>query len=186
MSLITIKLNGRKGLSTLVNSEDYRTFDLGSYNWYPSGKPGREYAKTYKNGKQMSLHRLILGLENGPTSVFVDHIDHNGLNNCRNNLRRTDIRGNGRNSRKQLSATSSIYKGVNWNWANNRVKPWNAYITLSDRRRTGTDNNKTHGRQKNLGNYRTQEEAATAYNKAAIELFGDMAHLNVIDPDNKK
>jgi hypothetical protein len=176
-----IRLGGNKGLSTFVDDEDYRTFNLGSYNWYPSGKYGSEYAKTYKNGKQMSLHRLIMGLENGPTSVLVDHIDHNGLNNCRDNLRKTDIVGNGRNSRKQLSATSSRYKGVNWNWANNRIKPWNAYITLSDRRKTGTDN-KTKGRQKNLGNYRTQEEAATAYNKAATELFGPMACLNIL-PD---
>lgn len=164
-----IILGGNKGLSTFVDDEDYETFDLGSYKWFPSGKPGLEYAKTHKNGKQMSLHRLIMRLENAPRSVYVDHIDHNGLNNLRTNLRVTDNMGNQRNARKHLSAkTYSPYKGV-CKIADNRTNKWQAYITLS-------------GKQKNLGYYRTEIEAAMAYNNAALELFGQYACLNVIRP----
>lgn len=174
MSLITIKLNGRKGLSTLVNSEDYRTFDLGSYNWSPLIRRSTIYAKTHKNNKTILLHRLIMGLLDAPRSVLVDHIDHNGLNNYKTNLRIVNNIGNTRNSRKHLSAkNTSAYKGVSF-VRNNNTNPWAARIHLSN------------GRNKYLGHYRTQEEAARSYNEAATEYYGTMAYLNVIDPDNKK
>jgi hypothetical protein len=156
-------------LSTYVDDDDYRTFDLGSYNWSRLIGRTTTYAKTYKNHKTVLLHRLIMGLETSPKSICVDHIDHNGLNNSRTNLRITDSAGNHHNSRKSLSGRlTSSYKGVRFNFDNNK-NPWTAHITLS-------------GEWKYLGCYRTQEEAATAYNKAAIELFGLMAHLNIIGP----
>jgi len=170
MSQIIIKLNGHNNYSTIVDEDDYRTFHLSDYKWYPNiSKSGTVYARAKKNGKRVSLHRLILGLEDGPTSVFVDHKDHNGLNNSRTNIRMTDNKGNQANSLKQLLIkTSSSYKGVSLD-RNNKTNRWRARIMLS-------------GEQKNLGHYRTEIEAATAYNKAAIELFGPMACLNVIGP----
>lgn len=169
-------------MSTFVDDEDYRTLNLGSYNWNPIIGRNTTYAKTYKKGGTIYLHRLIMGLLDATRSVFVDHIDGNGLNNYRTNIRVTNNMGNQRNARKRLSAkTSSAYKGVTWNWTNNHAKPWMAYITLSERRSLKTDN-KSRGISKNLGYYRTQEEAATAYNSAAIELFGPMALLNIIRP----
>jgi len=179
---VEIRLGGRKGLSTLVDDEDYRTFNLGSYKWNPIIGRNTTYAKTYKKGGIIYLHRLIMGLETAPRSVYVDHIDGNGLNNSRTNLRVTDNKGNQANYRKRLSAkTSSTYKGVCWNGSNNKLKPWQAYITLSERRISKTDN-KSRGKQKALGYYRTEKEAALSYNKAAIEYFGNMASLNVIGP----
>jgi len=154
-----IRLGGNKGLSTFVDDEDYRTFDLGSYKWCPinTGK-GLYYARAKKNGKEIRLHRLIMGLLDSPSSVIVDHIDHNGLNNYRNNLRTTDHSNNMRNSRKHLSAKStSTYKGVYF--SRNNKNPWLARIKLS-------------GKDKHLGYYRTEIEAAQSYNKAAFELFG--------------
>jgi len=166
-----IILGGSKGLSTFVDDEDYRTFDLGSYNWSPQiSRHSTVYVKAHKNNKTILLHRLILGLLDSPRFILVDHIDHNGLNNCKDNLRVTDNSGNNANSRKRLSETSSLYKGVTRH-SNNKSKPWETRITLS-------------GKRKYLGYYRTQEEAATAYNKAAIELFGTMAFLNIL-PDQK-
>jgi len=77
---------------------------------------------------------------------------------------------NQRNRHKSLSAkTSSTYKGTHYNNAGRGSKPWVATITLS-------------GEYKYLGCYRTQEEAALAYNKAAIEHFGQYANLNIITP----
>lgn len=174
MATLEIKLAGHNNYSTIVDEEDYWTFHLSDYKWYPNiSKSGTVYARAKKNGKQVFLHRLILGLENGPTSVLVDHIDHIGLNNSRTNIRMTDNKGNARNRRKSLSAkTSSCYKGACF-FPNNKSKPWKADIKLS-------------GQNKHLGYYRTEIEAALSYNNAAIEHFGDMACLNVIDPDNKK
>jgi hypothetical protein len=165
-----IKVTGRNyELSVFVDEEDYQTLDLGSYNWSRLIGCTTTYVKTHKKGKTILLHRLIMGLENAPRSVLVDHKDHNGLNNCRTNLRKTDSSGNHANYLKRLSAKNfSPYKGVHL-CSDKRSKPWRADIKLS-------------GKNKHLGYYRTQEEAALAYNKAAIEHFGDMANLNIIGP----
>ena len=167
-----IKVIGRREtyeLSVYLDEEDYQTIRLWEYALNRVIGRNTTYVMAYKNGKKVYLHRLIMGLLDAPRSVFVDHIDHNGLNNCRNNLRITDNRGNNHNSRKRLSETSSRYKGVSWNWANNHTKPWKAHIRLSDKK-------------KHLGYYQTEIEAAIAYNKAALELFGPYAYLNVIRP----
>ena len=168
-------------LSAIVDEEDYRTLDLGSYKWYRLLGPHTTYAKAHKNGKTIYLHRLIMGLVDAPRSEYVDHIDGNGLNNSRTNLRKTDNRGNQRNQTKHLSATSiSTYKGVCYReWS--IIRPWAAYITLSEAGKLCPDN-KRRGKNKYLGCYRTEIEAATAYNQAAIELFGPMAYLNDIGP----
>lgn len=154
-------------LSTYVDEEDYRTFDLGSYNWSRLIGHTTTYVKTYKNRKTVLLHRLIMGLENMASSIYVDHRDGNGLNNYRSNLRITDSKGNRYNSRKSLlGKRTSCYKGVRRSH-NNKSNPWQAHITLS-------------GKMKSLGCYRTEKEAALSYNKAALEHFGDMANLNNI------
>lgn len=156
-------------MSTFVDDEDYRTLNLGSYNWNPIIGRNTTYAKTYKKGGTIYLHRLIMGLLDATRSVFVDHIDGNGLNNYRTNIRVTNNMGNQRNARKRLSAkTSSPYKGVCFD-ADKSKSPWVARITLS-------------GKQKHLGCYRTEIEAARAYNQAAMKIFGPYAFLNEL-PD---
>lgn len=149
-----------------MDEDDYRTLDLGSYKWHSiTGRTGIIYAKASNKRKTIYLHRLIMGVTK--RSDIIDHIDHNGLHNYRTNLRATNNLGNRRNSRKRLSAKiTSSYKGVYWT-SDNRRKPWRSGIVLS-------------GKKMYLGRYRTEEEAATAYNNAAIEHFGDMACLNVI------
>lgn len=169
MGTIEIRLSGPLGLSAIVDEEDYRTFNLGSCTWRAHIIRRQTYVVTDKNGKRIYLHRLIMGLLDAPRSVMVDHKDHNGLNNYRTNLRVTDNSGNQHNKRKSLSAKcTSTYKGVS-KASHNKSNPWEAYIRLSDKR-------------KHLGYYRTQEDAARSYNQAATELFGPMAHLNVIRP----
>jgi hypothetical protein len=174
MGIREIRLIGPNELSVIVDEEDYRTLKLGFYKWYPIIGRTTTYAMSKKNRKTIYLHRLILGLENAPRSVFVDHRDHNGLNNSRTNLRVTDNRGNQRNSRKSLSAkTFSSYKGVSCK-PYKKLKKWLANITLPDVSRGG--------KKKYLGYYRTEVEAARAYNEAAKQLFGPMAFLNEL-PD---
>lgn len=111
------------------------------------------------------MHRLILGLENGDKRQ-TDHIDGNGLNNQKENLR---ICSNGQNIRWKGKARkgkyTSKYKGVNWK---PKIKKWIAQICY--------ERNKIH-----IGCYSVEEDAARAYNKKALELFGEFAKLNFIE-----
>lgn len=169
-----IKVMGRGyELSTYVDEADYQTLKLWDYSFSRLIGRNTTYIQTHKNGKKILLHRFIMGLLDSPASVLVDHIDGNGLNNYRSNLRITNNSGNMRNARKRLSVkNTSAYKGVR-RYPDNKTNPWFVQIVLS-------------GEHKYLGYYRTEIEAARAYNKAASELFGPAAYLNIIDPDNKK
>ena len=72
---------------------------------------------------------------------------------------------------KKDTRTHSIYKGVSYmDNSQKRVKRWLAYIDKDKKR-------------KYLGYFHTQEEAALAYNQAAVENFGEFARLNEIKKD---
>jgi len=119
------------------------------------------------NGKQqvMMLHRFIL--QNFDMSIEADHIDGNGLNNQKSNLRLCTHQENGRNGRKRNN-TSSKYKGVYWN---KKEKKWMARTCYSEKGKVIV---------KYLGSYTNEQEGALAYNKKAIELFGEYAKLNEV------
>jgi len=182
-TICKMKIIGRNGeyeLSVQVDDEDYRTLGLADYKWHRLIGRSTTYICSQKKRKTIYLHRLIMGCIHAPRSVFVDHIDGNGLNNSRTNLRVTDNRGNQGNARKGLSAGfTSTYKGVCYN-SYNKTNPWKAQITLPEPQPNPSPDKKRRGKRKYLGCYRTQEEAARAYNEAAIELFGPHAHLNNI------
>jgi len=166
-----IRLSGRSNLSTIVDKSDYIALSLGSYKWRQTTGQSTVYAYTSIKHKTIYLHRLIMGVENEPRSVCVDHIDHDGLNNTRENLRITNPQGNNRNTEKRRSKkTTSIYKGVRKDKRSNRLRPWIASIRLS-------------GKQQYLGFFRTEVEAAQAYNQAATIHFGLFALLNEL-PDS--
>lgn len=111
-------------------------------------------------GKQLLMHRV---LTDAPKGVDVDHRDHNGLNNRRNNLRRGDRSHNCANSRKRRNL-SSAFKGVS---LDKRSKKWKAYI-------------KVQYKYIHLGVFDVEIDAALAYNAAAIEAFGEFANLNQV------
>jgi len=104
------------------------------------------------------LHRFIFGLQKG---IRTDHKDHNKLNNCRDNIRPATPTQNGANMVKPPHNTSG-FKGVSWD---KRRMRWRAYI-------------KKDQHQRHLGHFPEVEDAAMAYDKAAIELFGEFAKLN--------
>lgn len=106
------------------------------------------------------MHRLIMGVED--PKLQVDHKNHNGLDNRRDNLRLCTDKQNKANLRKSSIPSASIYKGVRF--FKNRRKCWNAYIN-------------DYG---SIGYYCTEQAAAIAYNLKALELHGEFAYLNQI------
>ncbi len=107
------------------------------------------------------MHRLILELPSyADMRVDVDHVNGDGLDNRRANLRITTRAQNLANSGGREG--SSTYKGVSFESQTSR---WKAQITVD-------------GRNRSLGRYDTEEEAATAYNLAAVEAWGEHARLN--------
>lgn len=106
------------------------------------------------------MHRIIMGVTDA--HILVDHINGDGLDNRRSNLRICTKRQNACNQ-KLSSANKSGYKGVHLSRHGN----WYACI-------------KSHGKTKKLGTYASKEAAAMAYNEAAVEMFGEFANLNHI------
>jgi len=145
-----------RGLFTIVDAKDYPV--LSQYTWFAEGTDKNYYAVRKENGKSIKMHRQIM---NAPDHLVVDHIDHNGLNNRRSNLRLATLPQNSRNQRILPNKTSK-YKGVHWNKAN---KKWTAQIKY---------NKKSH----HLGYFSNETEAAHAYDRAARKYHAEFALLN--------
>jgi hypothetical protein len=110
-------------------------------------------------GKLLMMHRVLLDPPDGYES---EHINRNGLDNRRVNLRLTTSSNNKGNMRKHRGA--SLYKGVHWD---NRPEStgWRARIQVNYEKIS-------------LGHFDTEEEAARAYDVAARQFFGEYARLN--------
>lgn len=135
--------------------------DLAQFNWSVEIAPYTQYAN-YRN-KNLKMHRIILARKLERQSLlpteYVDHIDGNGLNNRRENLRLASCSQNNRNTRKRSNNTSG-YKGVSK--VKNREK-WIAQIFID-------------GTNKYLGRFDTPELAYQAYCEKAKELYGEFAN----------
>jgi len=111
--------------------------------------------------KKIKLHRVIM---NAPDDVEVDHRDGNKLDIRKKNLRICCIAENSKNLSKRSDNTSG-YKGVSWN---KNGKKWKSSLN-------------SNGKVIYLGLFNTKEEAAKAYNEAAIKHHGEFARLNIIN-----
>jgi hypothetical protein len=109
----------------------------------------------------VSMARAIFGESAG----VVDHKNGITLDNRRSNLRSATHSQNAGNRRSGIG--KSKYKGVHWKMGRGK-KNWLARIG---------DN----GNRISLGSFYTEEEAARAYNRAAIKKWGEFAYLNIID-----
>lgn len=150
------------GCEVLVDAADHEW--LSQYRWHVSAwKPGKVYAKSclgrLRHGG-FAMHRLIM---NAPAGLEVDHVNGDGLDNRRANLRLATRRQNSANTGSRRG--TSKYKGVSWNRQRNR---WIAQI------RRG-------GKVCRLGRFRDEEEAARVYDKAALQEHGEFARLNFPD-----
>lgn len=152
-----------KGKVALVDDADYRY--LNRWRWRVIKPDKIFYAIRHSpriQGKrtEIYMHRQILRLHPG-NKKQADHINGDGLDNRRCNLRACTNRENACNQRSQ-SGRSSKYKGVIWD---HRDGKWQVYV-------------KFNGRKKHLGLFNDEVEAAKAYDAAAKLLFGEFAKFN--------
>lgn len=104
------------------------------------------------------MHRFIM---NTPIDMDTDHINHDKTDNRKYNLRICTRSENNYNQKIRTGYTS-LYKGVSWS---KPLKLWLCQITFRKQLFV-------------LGNFSSEIEAAKAYDKKAIELFGEFAHVN--------
>lgn len=151
-----------QGKYALVDAQDYP--ELARHKW--SAIRGRTtfYALRHAGGnKKIWMHRDIM---NPPDNLVVDHIDHNGLNNTKQNLRLATHQQNRCNRKSSnVKNKSSKYKGVS---IYKRDKLYHAAICCK-------------GKTYHLGSFKNETEAAKAYDKKAKELFKEFACLNFPD-----
>lgn len=154
MKLIPLTL----GLFTQVDDEDYDY--LNQWKWHAHPNHNCCYAvRTIfdSNGKKKNIrmHREILKPQEGEQ---IDHKDHNGLNNTRENLRIANYSTNGANNRQKPGRSG--YRGVSF--VRNLIR---ARIHVL-------------GKEIALGIHGTLIQAAEAYDLAALKYFGEFAMLN--------
>lgn len=114
------------------------------------------YNTELKRHCKISLHRFLLGLRPGDKRL-VDHHNGNGLDNRRCNLRRCNQFQNLRNRKPNKNRKYGCHKGVTYH---KNIDRWVVAISL--------------------GTYKTEKEAAQAYNKGAKKIYGRFAYLNKV------
>jgi hypothetical protein len=173
----TVPLGGKKAAGRVAQVDDHKFEVVSQHNWYlweidrgPGRRPAGPYPRTNipkPGGGQATvlMHTLITGWP------YVDHEDGNGLNNQMHNLRKADDRLNNQNRKPNLGHNgkppTSRYKGVSWFKAapGKGRDRWQAKIRID-------------GKQRRLGYFDDEVEAAKAYDTAARAAFGEFARPN--------
>jgi hypothetical protein len=143
---------------TFVSEEDYEKAML--HSWYrhssKKGKTIKHYARSVINKRNISLSHFILGKPE--KDLIIDHIDGNGLNNIRENLRFATLSQNGQNRILDNKDTkTSKYIGV----ILTNSKTWRATCSI-----------------KNLGTFKEEIDAAIRYDSYVFKIYGKGARTN--------
>lgn len=146
-----------------IDAEDFKR--VSDFRWYARRTRRNYYAVThlmvgFKKYRKIYLHRFIM---EAPTGVQVDHVNGNGLENQKINLRLCTSAENNRAKRRKIRSATSRFRGVSFE---TQTQQWKAQIRA----------NKSH--TLNLGRFFDEVSAAKAYDEAAKHYFGEFAHLN--------
>lgn len=144
-----------------VQVDDDKWHELSQYNWSKT----LNYYQSVINGKSILLHRFLINANKGE---IVDHINDNNNtinNNTLDNLRINTNSGNNHNRIKSKNK-SSQYIGVSANKTRYNAKIVKDSIIYR------------------LGSYKTEVEAAIAYNLKAEDIYKEFANLNKISDEN--
>ena len=162
----------KDGYAVMVDDQDYAL--VSQYTWSVTSRNNLQYAyrkvaiKTDDRENWGWTTRIrLMHQDIMPGHPMIDHVDGNGLNNLRNNLRPTTMSNNLANQGKHKMGwrgheCTSRYKGVCWV---EKFQKWVATIVKA-------------GHQYWLGKFDDETEAARAYDKKAIELYGEYAKTN--------
>lgn len=135
---------------------------VGGFRWHTMNRSGRWYARRSVLGPTGEtteyMHHLVIGSP-GP-GFHVDHINHDGLDNRRSNLRVVSVSTNIQNRR--AAHGKSRFLGVSWK-AGRRL--WEAGL-------------RKNGRRFYAGYFQNETEAAHAYDELALRLYGPLARTN--------
>ncbi|MBU1260306.1 MAG: HNH endonuclease [Planctomycetes bacterium] len=154
------KLRGIKltlGKYAIVSLEDYER--LNRHKWHTLTSHRTFYAMRTENYKTIYMHNEVIPPQ---ADKVIDHIDRNGLNNSRSNLRLASRSQNCYN-RKKKAGVRSKYKGVSY--VKDRKKKWRVCVTHN-------------GKRIYLGYFDNQFDAAKAYDNAAKKYHKNFAVLN--------
>jgi hypothetical protein len=164
--LSTIELvNLSKGKFAIIDIEESDL--VNQYKWCINDKQNNNYAiatKVIDNIRHSKrMHRVIMRVTD--PSIIIDHINHNGLDNRKSNLRRCTFAENVKHTSSRIGSNSA-FLGVSFK----KQRTFKMYVAQIQ-----CDKKKFH-----IGYFDTDIEAALAYNKRAKELFGEFANLNQI------
>ena len=166
MKLIDCSTPKHPNAFAMVDDADFDR--LNQWKWGVSKKGNNFYAFRDDKmiggikGKTILMHALVIGTKPG---MVRDHINGNGMDNRRFNLRFCTRKQNFFNSRKRKDGTTSRYKGVCFDRGANKFR---SYITYN-------------GKKIHLGVFELESDAALSYNNAAKIYQRDFAKLNQIE-----
>lgn len=141
-----------QGKFAKIDDSDFES--VSQFSWC-AAKRGRGYYADRKLNYANPHRALHSFLMNPPKGMQVHHMDGDGLNNQRSNLRIVTRRQNNQGFVRLRVGKKSIFRGVTWN---RKKKLWIARITTSQKRLY-------------LGSFKREEDAASAYNEAALRNF---------------
>lgn len=148
-----------QGKFAKVDDSDYeklnkfKWFAHFNHKWYVI----RNINKSNSKQTQVKMHRVLM---NAPLGVEIDHINGDGLDNRRKNLRLCSRSQNAKNRKKNINSTSGV-KGVHFSKSHNK---WIARIQVD-------------GKRLSLGDFLSKESAYKAYCEACIKYHGKFSNI---------